>query len=362
MVGSRLERARALGAEGRWEPAAALFEAEAREARDRGLARRAWAGAGDALRRDDRPARAARCLRAALDLSDRGDAGRGVLRASLASVLIDAGEPIPAEILLREAMPEATDAPGRLILLDLLLGALVVLGRVDEADGPLEELASVVAALPRDIGPLAAATLDFRRAVQHRLRGEAAQAERRLGAALAAMEGQRATVGAAAAAASERAELALLAGNGAEAAARFDHAARLWTAAGRRAGLYRCEAGLVRAALADGQTPLASGLERPIQYSRERGLPLLEAELRIARGAARAAAHVRGAEEDMDHAVRLAERASALLLEGRARLYRRRCGFLRNDLERTRLCLAGDAVWRAEADKPQVGEQRGGVW
>ena len=89
----------------------------------------------------------------------------------------------------------------------------------------------------------------------------------------------------------------------------------------------------------------------------DRGLPLLEAELRLTRGLARARAGVRGAEEDLDQAVALAERASACLLEGRARLLRRRAGFLRNDLDRTRACLAGDAIWAAAAALPQPGER-----
>lgn len=349
---SRLQRAAEMGAKGRWAEAAALFEEIARDATRRGqrdLARRAWTGAGDALRRDDRPAHAARALKAAEDLAVRGEPGRLMARATLAAVLVDAGEPVPAEILLRELLPEASEPGARVVVLDMLLGILLLLGRTDDAEGPYAELAALVGGL----GPaaeLARATLAFRTATRHRLRGELDAADRVLLAVGDTMETRRETVGAAAVALGERGEVALAAGDGAAAWIFFDHAAKLWTATGRRAGLYRAEAGLVRAALARGETPLATRLNSPIDYAKERGMVLLEAELRLARGAARANAHVSGGEEDLDLAVAICERASADLLEGRARLIRRRCGFLRNDTERTRHCLRGDRVWLAQLE------------
>ena len=106
----------------------------------------------------------------------------------------------------------------------------------------------------------------------------------------------------------------------------------------------------MRGSQARGETPLGTGLNGAIEYARDRGMPLLEAELRLARGAARAHANVRGGEEDMDLAVGIAEKTEALVMEGRARVMRRKAGFLRNDLERTRLCLAGDRVWLAALD------------
>lgn len=348
----RYRTAAALSAQGRYAEAAALAEELAREAHRRSeveAARRAWILAGDALRRDDRPAHAARALKAAEDLAPRGAPGRLMARASLAAVLMDAGEPVPAEILLRELLPEATEPGARVVVLDLLLGALFVLGRLDDAEGPFAELTHLVASL----GPaaeIARATLSFRAASRHRLRGELDAAEAALLAVGDATEQRKETLGPAAVASAERGEVALARGDGVTAWACFDHAARLWTAVGRRAGLYRAEAGLIRSALARGETPLGTSLNSPIDYAKDRGMPLLEAELRLARGAARHRARVRGAEEDLDLAVGLCERAAADLLEGRARLQRRRAGFLRDDVERTRHCLRGDRVWLAQLD------------
>lgn len=346
---------------GHWGEAGEAFEALARaagEVRRREEARERWAQAGDAFRRDDRPARAARALRAALDLADGADPRRALAVAGLGSALIDAGEPVPAEILVREALAGAREPAVRVLLLDVLLGALVVLGRVEEAEGPLLELEATVGALPPAARPLAELTVDFRRAARHRLRGELAPAARLLTAVEARMAVRKETTGAAAAAAAELGELRLAAGDGDGARAALDRAARAWTAAGRRAGLYRCEAALLRAALASGDLPIARALDGPVTYARERGMPLLEAELRLARGAARARALQRGGEEDLDLAVGLAERAGAALLEGRARMIRRRCGFLRDDLARTRELLRGDALWSKEAAAAQPGEAR----
>lgn len=354
----RLGSALALAQAGRWAEAGERFEALAREARDRAEARERWAQAGDAYRRDDRPARAARALKAAVDLADSQDARRSLAVAGLAGVLVEAGEPAPAEILLREALPAEPTPTARLLLLDGLLGVLVVLGRVDEAEGPLVELGVLVEAVPPAARPLAEVTRDFRRAARHRLRGELAVAASLLSSVEARMSARPETLGAAAAAASELGELRLAQGDGEGAYDAVERAGRLWTTAGRRAGLYRGEAALIRAALARGETPMARALDQPVSYAHERGMPLLEAELRLARGAARARALIRGGEEDLDLAVGLAERAGAALLEGRARLLRRRAGFLRDDLARTRQLLAGDALWSAEAARPQRGEDR----
>lgn len=347
---------------GRWGEAAERFEALARasgEARDRVAARQRWAKAGDAYRRDDRPAKAARALKAALDLSEPADPGRGHLVAGLASVLIDAGEPIPAEILAREALPATRELGPRLLLLDVLLGTLCMLGRADEADGPLAELSALAGALPEGARTFGELTVDFRRGLRHRLRGELPAAEALYLSVEARMALHKETLGAAAAAASELGEIRMLQGDVDGAREALERASRGWTTAGRRAGLYRCEAALVRCGLARGELVLSRALDGPIAYARERAMPLLEAELRLARGSARARARQRGAEEDLDQAVMLAERAGAALLEGRARLNRRRCGFLRDDLVRTRACLRTDRVWSAVAESPQIGEDRG---
>ena len=110
-------------------------------------------------------------------------------------------------------------------------------------------------------------------------------------------------------------------------------------------GVFRAEAAEVRCQVALGQRPLGANLSEPIAYAQERGLPLLEAELRMARGMARTRATVTGADEDFTRGISLAEDAGARLLEGRLRVQRRLSGILRDDLERTSWCLAPDTPW-----------------
>ena len=347
VVTAKEEEARRLAAAGRWEEAAPLFEQAAKAAsarRDRVGASTLWTLAGDALRRDDRPVRAALALRTGLDLLAARDPAlasrRATLRAELAGVLVEAGEVEAAISLAREGLAAPIPPSTRTLLLDTLAGALL-------AGGRLEECAGIVVELEQVAPPAARPAIWFRRAALARLADQLDEADGLLSQVDAALARWPAAAAARAGARAERAEIALLRGDFDAAEAGFREAAEGFTQAGRRAGLFRAEGGLVRVAIGRSQLALGAALSGPIRYAEERGLTLLEAELRMSRGRARARACQSGAEEDLDRAVALAEGAGALLLEGRARAWRRASGFQRGaaDLARTRLCLAPDRAW-----------------
>ena len=337
-------RARSLAAAGRHAEAAAAWTALAEgalAAGDRLQALSAHQLAGDALRRDDRPAAAARALHAALGLLNGDPAERprrDSLKVLLAATLGDAGQGTAGVVLLRELLASRPAAAARVLALDVLAGLLLGLGRVSEAWGVQAELDAEPGAAP-------AAALPFREAALTRLAGDLDGAQARLRAALASAPAAAAWEGPRAAIREELAEIDLLRGRLDDAAAGFARAGDGWGRAGRRAGVFRAEAGRIKVELARGGLPLPSALHDAVDYADERGLPGLATELRMARGAARARAGLEGAAADLDRAVELAAAHELLLLEGRARMVRRGAGLGRGDEARMRVCLAEDRWW-----------------
>ncbi len=325
-----MQAARALAGAGRWEEAASAYADIAdlpgltESARQHALA-----AAGDALRRDDRPAAAARLLTRALRVDPDGEAA-GVLRVQLAGVLQQAGQLDVAADIACEGLERAADPMQAALARDTLIGTLHALGRLEEADRILDALER---SAPEPFLP----AVWFRRATRLRMAGRLSEAAERYAAAAQAMA---AHPGAAAAAIMDLAEVALFEGEPERAGARYAQASRLWTAAGRRSGLYRAEAGLLRVELSAGRSVLPSAMGGPIDFARSRQLPLLLAHLLLARGAAARS------EADLSEAVALAEESGAVLLEGRARLVQSRCG-LAHDAERIAALLAPDAAWMA---------------
>ncbi|MDP2315678.1 MAG: hypothetical protein Q8P41_22460, partial [Pseudomonadota bacterium] len=121
------------------------------------------------------------------------------------------------------------------------------------------------------------------------------------------------------------------------------------TRAGRRAGVFRAEAWAARARAVAGETVLAPGVDRAIAYAIERGMPLLEADLRACR------AVVNHDPDDLLHALdRLGE---APLARGRVRVLTAELGG-RADLERALDELTPDGPWRARALRA-LGRQTG---
>lgn len=293
--------------------------------------------AGDALRREDRPVRAARMLQRAVDLST--DPGRRTsARLVLAGVLADAGELQASADVARQVLAQPASADAHILGQDILAGALLAQGRLAEARGVVAALAAAAPQLP---------VLPFRRAALARLDGQLDRADALLEGVLRDSPQTAAWRGPRAAAVMERAELALLRGDSAAAVDGFTAALGLWAEVGRRAGAFRAEAGRVRARVEAGDTVLKSILDNPLAYAAERRLPVLEAELLLAQGMALAATDRSLARRALDRAVELAAHTGALFLEGRCRLAR--VLHLGDTSDRARLvrCLAEDRVWSA---------------
>lgn len=345
----RVADARAHAEAGRWSAAAALYAELADEAvagGDADVAAQCLALGGDALRRDDRPAAAARALRRALDLGGEArpdgllSPRRLVAEVELAGALIDAGYLADAASMLRQAVAGAATDSGRTLALDCLISALTPMGRIAEAKGVLLELKAVAP-------PGAQVAVAFRQALMLRLDGQLAAAAAAWRQVLGALPDSEALAGPRAAAWGGLGEVALLSDDAGQAERCFASAGEQWSLAGRRSGVYRAAAGSLRASLLSGARVLPHTLDGPIAFAEERQSVFLEIELRLARGQARARNTQSGADTDLDRAVDLAHQCSALLLEGQARVVRRAAGFRWDDLNRARFCLADDRVWLA---------------
>ncbi len=105
-----------------------------------------------------------------------------------------------------------------------------------------------------------------------------------------------------------------------EALESFDHACGLWQNSARRAGRFLSEAERTCAILATGGSYVPSALDQPIAFCVERGLLLVEARLRLARGLARFHAGVDGSREDLNQSIAIPLEQGARLQAGRARL------------------------------------------
>jgi hypothetical protein len=328
---------------GRWADAAARYAALAERAKrvmDRREQRDAAALAADAYRRDDRPAAAAKMLLLARD-AGRDDPTDS---AQLAAVLLDAGQIDAAADIAEAALVKAAGEPvGTTLALDTLTGLCLTRGAVDAARAHLDRLAAI--ALPGS-----ELSRRFRAAQIDRLDGLVGAAETAWAALAQELEPHAQAAGPAGAAWSELGELDLLRAAFAEGEARdaaceravghFGRAQAAWGRAGRRAGVFRAEAWAARARAVTGAIVVAPGIDRAIAYAVDRGLPLLEADLRACR------AVVHGAPDELLHAIdRLAE---APLARGRARVLRAELG-AEADLETALTELAADGPWRARA-------------
>jgi len=340
----RAARARALARDGAWMDAAALYleigEARADQGRFEAAAQ-AWTLAGDALRRDDRPSSAARALTRAVSLHDEvgivsGDA-RSALLAELAGVLRDAGHVTAAIGHAEEAEQLAEGDAARALALDVLIGLRLERGENQAAATALERLA---AACRREMGFV----VSFRSAQLHRQLGKLGHAAFLFDEVHDQVSDQVHTHGLVGSVSHAQGELALLRGARDQAWTWFRRAEESWGVAGRRSGVFQAQAGMVRVSLAEGKIPMAAELNAPVDYAVDRGLLLLETELRVVRGAAWSLHGLARGAWDLDRAVRLAREAGAVLLEGRARLVRGLVGLAEpEDKTEAPLCLAGDA-------------------
>jgi tetratricopeptide (TPR) repeat protein len=295
-----------------WATAADAWEAAATEGHDPGAA---WEAAGECWRRDDRPRRAVRALQLALG-APRPDAERASLRARLAGSWGELGQPEPAEGVLLEGLATA-EGPARALLIDTWVGHLLGFGRKEAARPWVERL------VPLDSSGLA---VTFRRGQLARLDGDLDEAERCFQALRRALEGQQGAEAGAAAAAMEVGEVEALRGHPLRALGPYEEGRRLHERAGRRALAWRCEAGRVRAAVQAGLASISPLLDEGLMQAEERGMRLLQVDLWIARGMARASTDPSSADSDLGQAQRAADAMGARLRAGRARLERaQRC-------------------------------------
>ncbi len=329
-----------------WSTLAELWAGVLEVARSQGdleLAQEASIRVADAYRRDDRPAATLKALKASLDLIEQ-PALRALQEIQLVGSLMDAGYLDVAEQLGRDLVASLDRGPVRSIALDTLAG--VLLGR-----GNVLGLRGVVDRLQEEARGPAALSGRFRGAQLLRLQGrlnEATDDFAEVAQDLAELPGAE---GGAAAAWCELAELCMLRGHADDSLVFYDRAAVAWTRAGRRVGLFTVEAGRSLAAVASGATTFLPGLlDEPVLYAEERGMPLLEARLRLARGLCRHLSGSTVASVDVEAAVMLADTAGAPYVAGRIRVEGWSHGLLPDEeLETAVEQLTGNQPWYARA-------------
>jgi tetratricopeptide (TPR) repeat protein len=306
----------ALAADHAWGAAAVRFAqaaAQRMRASDAAGARAAWEAAGEAWRRDDRPKSAVQALELSRQLAP--DAGTAAMAAiKLAGTLSELGELAPALQLLeqvREAGPD--NGPVAAMVLDEQINALLGLGRRDDARKLLPRLANAAR------GPLAVATA-FREAQIARMDGRFSEAERALTVVIGQLTGQPQALSGVAAAQAELAEIAAMRGEHAAALSLYDDALAQFQKVGRKALVWRADAGRVRVAVEANLAPWVRGLDAGIAFAEDRGMASLETDLRIARGVGSAAADRAAAGADLERAIRLSTEMGSPHRRGRARL------------------------------------------
>ncbi len=311
------------------------------------LAAEAAGAEADALWRDERPSQAATALRRALDLTT-DDHIATVHEIRLMGVLLDVGRLAVAAELGWARLAASPSGRARALAVDVLCGVVLARGDISALEGLVAEL-EVEANGAGDDDPLGLA-VSFRLAQLDRSRGRLNEAAEGFGVAAAKSGALPAALGARAAALSGLAGVALLRGQPRAALGLFAEARSSWAAVGRHGGAFRAAAGQVGAQLALGADAVYPGdLDQGVTYARERHLLLLEIELLLARGVARAAHQdTARARQDLERAVLLAEGAGARPLAGRAGLALHAAGGA-VDLERVIEVLQRDVPWGARA-------------
>ena len=331
------DRARAAAQEGEHAVAAGLFEELATAAGPRRLVvHQAMVQAAEGWRKAEQPRRALAAARVGRDASG----AQGVVaRLAEAGALLELGRLDEAEDAAQAALELADVEALKTLALDAACGIAL-------ARGALAMAAERATALSETAPPAARPAVAFRTAAMRRLAGDLMAADALLAGVEEASEGRDAWRGPYAAALHERGELALLTEQPEVAIVRFRAAEAAWLGAARRGPAALARSGQTRAGLLAGHPPPAGFLDRDIGEARLAGAVLRHADLRVVRGMLRAAHGVSGASSDLDAGVAAFESMGARLREGRARLRRRLAGFRMDDLDRMRVLLDGDAVWR----------------
>ena len=336
---------KATAARGDWEVCGVAWMRVAEIARELGnrpVLEEALLRGVDATRRADWPERVEACARLALALVKTSDS-RILLLVHLAASLLEAGDVERARREAESALQLAGGGPMSPYAADTLAGIRLVSGQVDGLGELLEQW-------PSQEGTGGAAQL-YRRGQLLRLGGDLDEARQCFLRTIGELENREGAEAALGAAWQEMGEVELLVDAPDQAANMFHQSVGWWQKSGRKSGFYRAEAGRARSMLATQQTYLPQGLDAGIHYARERTMPLLEAEIRLARGICRWEASQEGALEDLNTAVRIGEERGSPLVAGRARLERflRGEGSGQRDLEVALRELQGDSWWRQRA-------------
>lgn len=308
----RVEAATALSEQRRWEEAGRAWIEAARVAVDgRALpsARQVLGLAGEAFRRDDRVDEAAKALRMALSYGPDPVEAVG-LQVRLAGLCAELGQGDEG-IDRCERARDAASGPMLAVVLDTLAGLLLA----HRSKAAARVVVEALCALPGDAEVAAA----FRRAQLLRLdgdlRGARAEAQRVVGR----LQGRPNAESGLAAARTELAELDLLEGRPLVAFGACEAARREHEEAGRHGLALRAEAARVRAAVEAGLVVFPGPLQQGARFAEERGLHVLQLDLRMAAGAAMAAREPDEARRTLSAAVRQAEALGLRLHAGRAR-------------------------------------------
>ncbi|MCP4808168.1 MAG: hypothetical protein GY913_31070 [Proteobacteria bacterium] len=350
-IAEEVTQATALSSSSRWSEAAEAWRRVVELSMQAGELEQARAGVNErieALRRDDRPGAMLVVLKQAQGLAE--GPGKVRLDIQIIAALADAGQLKAAASTATELLSRTTHPGLRVVVADTLCGVLLSRGDVLGLSGLVERLSAEAQ------GPAAIAAT-FRRAQLNRLQGRLEDASDALMRVHQTLAPHRSAATAAGAALTEIADICLIKGENDEAFAFLHGAAGHFAEDGRRAATFQLEAQRAMAVLSSGAMTFLPGLlDNAVAYAEDRGLPLLEARCRLARGLCRAASGSEAAWGDLDAAVLLADHAGAPILAGRARLERFLAGWgpegaepqleeLRDAVEH----LTGDRVWHTRA-------------
>jgi len=342
-----LSDAQALASEQRWEEAAPRFEQLGELLLGCGEPERAHgalAASGDAAWRGDLLSHAVRCFVRSRELVLAGSELHAIRGVQLAAVLLALGELQGADLLLQEV--EASDPEPKLValLLDTRMGLELVRGRCGRVRADLVKLESLGVEGTEPVllfreGQLATRDGRFSEAVDafsacSMVLGDGLPFAGPLGAALL-----------------ELAEVAIFREDDDDALALLQRAADAWKRAGRRSGQLRVEAARMRLLSRVGSVDLLTrGLERGVDFARERQHRLLELDLRLTLGSCTLGRSPQAASALLSDVAEQARRVGAFYLRGRALLaLHDRDGGDQDVIEQACLDLVESLPWRTRA-------------
>ena len=299
--------------QGDWDDQAESWWRVAQLASDTGelaLALEASLRSVDAYRRADQPNAVLLSLELAQSIA-LAPSAQSLLKVYRLAALLDLGLLVEAESETEELLDTVTQSDIRPMALDTVAG-------IYHATGRLQALAELLEEMAVEEGPLAFGGV-FRGAQLSALQGDEVAAESGFLACIEGLQKHPGSEGAVGAACTELGRLYAVLGRHQEALTFFEKGVEAWQVSARHAGQFLTEAHRALSVVSVGGDYVPSALDRPIAFCVERGLLLVEAQLRLARGVCRYKAGVDGAREDLSQAVAIPLEQGARLQAGRAR-------------------------------------------